>query len=149
MRKRILPTRLLTSVENCVFTTHTPVAAGNDVFAPELVEACFDERFIDALKISKEEFFALGRAKEEDEKEWFGMTPLALRMARSANGVSEKHGEVSRELWLKMFPEETKVEDVPITHITNGVHAPTWIAPVLKNLYEKQIGANWAEILRR
>ena len=134
--------------ENCVFTTHTPVAAGNDVFAPELVEACFDERFIDALKISKEEFFALGRAKAEDEKEWFGMTPLALRMARSANGVSEKHGEVSRELWLKMFPEETKVEDVPITHITNGVHAPTWIAPVLKNLYEKQIGANWAEILR-
>ena len=134
--------------ENCVFTTHTPVAAGNDVFAPEVVAACFDERFIDALKISKEEFFALGRAKAEDEKEWFGMTPLALRMARSANGVSAKHGEVSRELWLKMFPEVTKTEDVPITHITNGVHAPTWIAPVLKNLYEKQIGANWAEILR-
>ena len=134
--------------EKCVFTTHTPVAAGNDVFAPEVVKACFDEQFIDALKISKEEFFALGRAKAEDEKEWFGMTPLALRMARSANGVSEKHGEVSRELWLKMFPEETKVEDVPITHITNGVHAPTWIAPVLKNLYEKQIGENWTEILR-
>ncbi len=133
---------------NCVFTTHTPVAAGNDVFAPEVVKACFDERFIDALKLSEEEFFALGRAKESDENEWFGMTPLALKMARLANGVSEKHGEVSRELWLKMFPENTKVEDVPITHITNGVHAPTWIAPILKKLYEKQIGENWSEILR-
>ncbi|CAN5872404.1 glycosyltransferase family 1 protein [soil metagenome] len=132
--------------ENCVFTTHTPVAAGNDVFAPDLIEACFDERFINALKISKEEFFALGRTDETDEKEWFGMTPLALRMARSANGVSEKHGEVSRELWLKMFPENTKVEEVPITHITNGVHAPTWIAPVLKSLYEKHIGENWLEL---
>ena len=130
----------------CVFTTHTPVAAGNDVFAPDLIESCFDERFIDSLKISKEEFFALGRTNEADEKEWFGMTPLALRMARVANGVSEKHGEVSRELWLKMFPERTKAEDVPITHITNGVHAPTWIAPVLKSLYEKQIGENWAEL---
>ena len=132
--------------ENCVFTTHTPVAAGNDVFAPDLIEACFDEKFIDALKISKQEFFALGRTDEADEKEWFGMTPLALRMARSANGVSEKHGEVSRQLWLKMFPEDTKVEDVPITHITNGVHAPTWIAPVLKSLYEKHIGENWSEL---
>jgi starch phosphorylase len=132
--------------QNCVFTTHTPVAAGNDVFAPDLIEACFDAEFIDALKISKEEFFALGRTNEGDEKEWFGMTPLAIRMARSANGVSEKHGEVSRELWLKMFPEGTKAEGVPITHITNGVHAPTWIAPVLKSLYEKHIGENWAEI---
>lgn len=132
----------------CVFTTHTPVAAGNDVFEPQLIESCFDAGFIDALKISKEEFFALGRADEADEKEWFGMTPLAIRMARSSNGVSEKHGEVSRELWLKMFPEGTEAKDVPITHITNGVHAPTWIAPVLKNLYEKHIGENWAEILR-
>lgn len=133
---------------NCVFTTHTPVAAGNDSFSPALVKACFDENFIEGLKLSNEEFFALGRAVEADEKEWFGMTPLAIKMARSSNGVSEKHGEVSRELWLKMFPEGTKAEDVPITFITNGVHAPTWIAPVLKNLYEKQIGENWAEILR-
>ena len=102
--------------ENCVFTTHTPVAAGNDVFAPELVEACFDRKFIESLKISKEEFFALGRADESDEKEWFGMTPLAMRMARSANGVSEKHGEVSRALWQKMFPETASAAEVPITH---------------------------------
>ena len=133
--------------ERCVFTTHTPVAAGNDVFAPELIEGCFDSNFIDALKISKEEFLAFGRADEDDKEEWFGMTPLALRMARTANGVSEKHGEVSRELWLKMFPEGTEVSDVPITHITNGVHAPTWIAPVFQKLYEKNIGADWKNIL--
>ncbi len=134
--------------EKCVFTTHTPVAAGNDVFPPDLIEACFDTKFIGALKISKEELFALGRADQTDEKEWFGMTPLALRMARSANGVSEKHGEVSRKLWLKMFPEKTKPAEVPITHITNGVHAPTWIAPVFKTLYEKRVGENWNEITR-
>jgi len=62
--------------------------------------------------------------------------------------VSEKHGEVSRDLWLKMYPEGTENKDVPITHITNGVHAPTWIAPLLKTIYEKHIGANWHEILR-
>ncbi|HEX8288104.1 MAG TPA: alpha-glucan family phosphorylase [Pyrinomonadaceae bacterium] len=134
--------------EKCVFTTHTPVAAGNDEFAPEKLAECFTENFFSDLKISREEFYALGRTNPENETEWFGMTPFALRMCRSANGVSEKHGEVSRQLWLKMFPEETKVEEVPITHITNGVHAPTWIAPVFQSLYEKHIGSNWAEIVR-
>ncbi|HSK72811.1 MAG TPA: alpha-glucan family phosphorylase, partial [Pyrinomonadaceae bacterium] len=134
--------------QKCVFTTHTPVAAGNDVFSPELIEGCFNAEFIKALKISKEELFALGRTNPEDSMEWFGMTPLALRMTRRANGVSEKHGEVSRELWLGMFSDIEKAEEVPITHITNGVHAPTWIAPVLKNVYEKHIGANWSELLR-
>src|SRR5438045_3058881 len=76
------------------------------------------------------------------------MTPRRIVMARTANGVTEKHGEVSRDLWLKMFPEATKNEDVPITHITNGVHAPTWIAPLLKKIYEKHIGENWTEVLR-
>jgi starch phosphorylase len=132
----------------CVFTTHTPVAAGNDNFPPEQIEDCFDENFIEALKISKTELFALGKTNPQDEKEWFGMTPLAIRMTRSANGVSEKHGEVSRQLWLKMFPEKTSADEVPITFVTNGVHAPTWIAPTFQRLYEKHIGANWSEILR-
>ncbi|HEY0430090.1 MAG TPA: alpha-glucan family phosphorylase [Pyrinomonadaceae bacterium] len=134
--------------EKCVFTTHTPVAAGNDSFPPEQIEGCFDEDFIKGLKISKEELFALGKTNPADEREWFGMTPLAIRMTRSANGVSEKHGEVSRNLWLKMFPEKQNAAEVPITFITNGVHAPTWIAPTLQKLYEKHIGANWPEILR-
>jgi glycogen phosphorylase len=134
--------------EQCVFTTHTPVEAGNDVFPLDKLGACFSSEFVKALKISPAEFFALGKTNPDDEKEWFGMTPLALRMARSANGVSEKHGEVSRDLWLKMFPEGTESGDVPISHITNGAHAPTWIAPLLKSLYEKHIGENWAEVLR-
>ncbi len=134
--------------EQCVFTTHTPVEAGNDVFSTEKLGECFSSEFVASLKITPEEFFALGGTNPDDEKEAFGMTPLALRMTRSANGVSEKHGEVSRDLWLKMFPEGTEKEDVPITHITNGVHAPTWIAPLLKNIYETHIGARWTEILR-
>lgn len=133
--------------EKCVFTTHTPVAAGNDVFSPKSLRDCFDQNFIDALKLSEQEFFALGRTDPADENESFGMTPLAIRMSRSANGVSQKHGEVSQKLWLKMFPELTEAADVPITSITNGVHAPTWIAPVLKKLFEKHIGWNWPDKL--
>lgn len=134
--------------EKCVFTTHTPVAAGNDVFPPDKIKECFSDRYIKSLKMTKEEFLKIGRTKPDDAAEWFGMTPLALRMAGSANGVSEKHGEVSRELWLKMFPALKSAAEVPITFVTNGVHAPTWIAPVYKKLYEKHIGENWTEILR-
>lgn len=134
--------------EQCVFTTHTPVSAGNDVFPPDVLRGCFGNRLIGALKITDEEFLSLGRTNPDDTKEWFGMTPLAIRMCRSANGVSEKHGEVSRELWLSMFPEGTEVSDVPITHITNGVHAPTWIAPVFQELYTKHIGADWNELIK-
>jgi starch phosphorylase len=74
------------------------------------------------------------------------MTPLALKMCRSSNGVSRKHGEVSRALWQKMYAP-AHVDEVPISYVTNGVHAPTWIAPALKSLYEKHIGANWAASL--
>ena len=134
--------------EKCVFTTHTPVAAGNDNFEPELIEEFFTDTEIDSLKLDRNSFLALGRTNPDDVEEWFGMTPLAIRMARSSNGVSEKHGEVSRNLWLKMFPEGTTSEDVPITHITNGVHPPTWVAPGFKRLFEKHLGSNWAEIVR-
>jgi starch phosphorylase len=133
--------------EKCVFTTHTPVSAGNDTFAPELLEKCLDENFLASLKLSKEEFFAFGRTDSDNPAEWFGMTPFAIRMCRSANGVSEKHGEVSRALWQSMFAG-AEAEEVPITFVTNGVHAPTWIAPALKAVYEKHIGGNWSEILK-
>ncbi|MFN0139474.1 MAG: alpha-glucan family phosphorylase [Pyrinomonadaceae bacterium] len=132
----------------CVFTTHTPVAAGNDMFAPDTLIQCFSREFIDSLKITNNEFLALGRANLADDKEFFGMTPLALRMCRSANGVSAKHGEVSRELWLKMFPDLPDAGAVPITSVTNGVHAPTWIAPVYQDLYQRHFGDDWHEITR-
>jgi starch phosphorylase len=133
--------------EKCVFTTHTPVAAGNDVFPPKLLAECFSSEYIASLKLTTDEFLTLGRAEITDDKEYFGMTPLAIRMCRSANGVSRKHGEVSRGLWLKMFPGLVATDAVPITSVTNGVHAPTWIAPAFQRLYEKALGPNWHEIV--
>lgn len=134
--------------QNCVFTTHTPVAAGNDNFAPDLLIECFSNEFIDSLKLTKGEFLALGRADLTDDTEFFGMTPLAIRMCRSSNGVSEKHGEVSRELWLKMFPDLADAGAVPITSVTNGVHPSTWIAPPLQEIYRRQLGDNWQQTAR-
>ena len=133
--------------EKCVFTTHTPVDAGNDSFPTELLEGCFDRNFIDSLRLDKSELFELGRTSPADEDEWFGMTPLAIRLSRSSNGVSEKHGEVSRELWLKMFPEIDEAKDVPITHVTNGIHPGTWIATPMKELYRTQIGNDWPSLV--
>jgi len=132
----------------CVFTTHTPVAAGNDVFPPDELIQCFSPEFIASLRLTDSEFVALGRAVLTDDHEFFGMTPLAIRMCRSANGVSKKHGEVSRALWQKMFPTVLEPDGVPITSVTNGVHPSTWIAPAFQSLYEKQIGADWREIAR-
>lgn len=133
--------------EQCVFTTHTPVSAGNDAFSTAELYACFDKNFISGLKLTEQEFFGLGRIDPSDETEPFGMTPFALRMCRSANGVSEKHGEVSRELWLDMFSENAEPNDVPITHVTNGVHPPTWIAPGFQSLYDKNIGTDWPKLI--
>jgi glycogen phosphorylase len=130
----------------CAFTTHTPVAAGHDEFVAPLIEKCFGEGYWQSLDLSREEFLNLGRVKENDEEELFGLTPLALRMCRSSNGVSRKHGEVSRELWNKMWPE-SRVDEVPITHVTNGVHAPTWVSPLLRSLFEERIGSGWTEVL--
>ncbi|MEQ1643394.1 MAG: alpha-glucan family phosphorylase [Pyrinomonadaceae bacterium] len=132
----------------CVFTTHTPVSAGNDAFDPNLLDECFSDEYIDSLKLTHGEFLALGRADLSDDKEFFGMTPLAIRMCRSANGVSVKHGEVSRGLWLKMFPDLSDAGAVPITSVTNGVHAPTWVAPAFQSIYEREIGKNWHELVR-
>ncbi len=130
--------------KQCVFTTHTPVAAGNDVFSPSQLRKCFDQDYLASLKLSEDDFFALGRVNKDDDSEAFGMTPFALRMTRSANGVSEKHGEVSRDLWKTMFPGR----EAPITHVTNGVHPPTWIAPAFQRLFEAKIGVDWKSLTR-
>ena len=127
--------------ERCVFTTHTPVAAGHDEFEASLVRKGFGDWPEAALGLSHEEFLKLGRVNG-DSQESFGLTPLALRMCRSTNGVSIKHGEVSRELWHKMWPAKALTE-VPITSVTNGVHPGTWVAPVLRRLYERVVGDDW------
>ncbi|HEX3085003.1 MAG TPA: alpha-glucan family phosphorylase, partial [Pyrinomonadaceae bacterium] len=129
--------------ERCVFTTHTPVAAGHDEFDSGLVEKGFGDWPKAALGLSREDFLNLGRSNG-DSRESFGLTPLALRMARSTNGVSRRHGEVSRELWHKMWPGGT-VNEVPITSVTNGVHPATWIAPLLRRVFEESVGDDWIE----
>src|SRR5579885_28441 len=130
----------------CAFTTHTPVAAGHDEFIAPLIEKCFGEGYWQSLGITREEFLNLGRVNAGDESELFGLTPLALRMCRSSNGVSRKHGEVSRELWNKMWPDR-RVDEVPITSVTNGVHAPTWVSPMLRQLFERHVGGDWTQVL--
>jgi starch phosphorylase len=132
--------------ERCVFTTHTPVAAGHDAFDASLVEKGFGDRPQRALGLSREEFFKLGRVDGE-QAETFGLTPLALRTCRSTNGVSRKHGEVSRALWQKMWPDR-QTSEVPITSVTNGVHPATWVAPLLRRVYEQCIGEDWIERAR-
>ncbi len=89
----------------------------------------------------------MGRVRAENQSEPFGLTPLAIKMCRQTNGVSRKHGEVSRALWHELWPERA-LEEVPITSVTNGVHAPTWVAPLLRVLYEKYAGRDWHDVLR-
>ena len=128
---------------HCVFTTHTPVAAGHDEFDEALIEKCFGNWHQTALGLSHDEFLGLGSISGEPEGP-FGLTPLAIRMCHSINGVSRKHGEVSRALWQKMWPGRNAAE-VPITSVTNGVHPPTWVAPPIRALYQQHFGDDWPE----
>jgi glycogen phosphorylase len=133
--------------QKCVFTTHTPVAAGNDEFDVALLARSFGPDYEKELGLTHEEFIALGRTDVKNASEPFGLTPLAIRMCRSTNGVSRKHGEVSRALWQKLWPGR-HLEYIEITHVTNGVHVPTWAAPLIQTLFQKYAGDNWTEVLR-
>jgi starch phosphorylase len=121
-----------------VFTTHTPVPAGNDVFAPHVVEHYFGH-LLPQLKIDKNEFLALGRQIPKDPNEPFGMTVLALKLANLSNAVSKLHGVVSRKMWKGIWPELPDTE-VPITAITNGIHTPSWVSPDMTQLYDRYLG---------
>jgi starch phosphorylase len=133
--------------QRSVFTTHTPVAAGNDEFELDLLARAFGSTYEKELGLTHDEFVALGRIDAQNPREAYGLTPLAIRMCRSTNGVSRKHGEVSRELWQKLWPAQT-IEQIPITHVTNGVHAPTWVAPLMRALYNKYANADWQAAIR-
>lgn len=132
--------------QRCVFTTHTPISAGNDTFDAALIEKCFDMSYEQELGLSHDEFLDLGRVDTNDDMEWYGLSPLAIKMSRKTNGVSRKHGQVSRALWQRLFPEGTELKDVPISSVTNGVHAPTWVAPLLRQLFERFIGPDWTNV---
>lgn len=125
------------------FTTHTPVPAGNDMFAPQLVEHYF-AGYIPQLKIDMQELQALGRQNPRDYNEPFCMTVLALKLSNISNGVSKLHGSVSRRMWKAIWPELPEAE-IPITSITNGVHTRSWLAPEIAQLLERYLGIQWEE----
>ncbi len=124
-----------------VFTTHTPVPAGNDVFQPQQIEQYFGN-YMGQLGLDRRSFLALGRQQAENESEPFGMTVLAIRMSNSSNGVSALHGTVSRAMWNPIWPTLPSIE-VPITSITNGVHTQSWLAPEFGQLFERYLGVQW------
>ena len=125
-----------------LFTTHTPVPAGHDRFPPPLVLEHL-EPFMKRLGFEEpEELLALGRVKPENDDETFCMTVLALKIARRVNGVSFLHGRVSRRMWQSLWPDRPSWE-IPIGHITNGVHVPTWMAPRMQSLLDHHLPADW------
>jgi glycogen phosphorylase len=123
-----------------VFTTHTPVAAGNETYGAETILDVL-RSFPSRLGVDDEAFLDLGRVTPGSD-EGFGMTTLALRMSRSANAVSRRHGEVARAMWRPLFPDRGP-EDVPISHVTNGVHLPTWMARGMRELLDRYLPAGW------
>ncbi|HND54904.1 MAG TPA: alpha-glucan family phosphorylase, partial [Pirellulaceae bacterium] len=126
---------------NVVFTTHTPVPAGHDRFSPALMEEHLGP-VRDAMGVSHEGLMALGRVDPYNPNEDFCMTVLALKLSRRANAVSSLHGEVSRSMWTQLFHVRSG-DEVPIGHITNGVHVLTWLASPMHELYDRHLGPDW------
>lgn len=126
-----------------LFTTHTPVPAGNDVFPRALIEEYFRE-YAKELGISIDKLLKLGQVDPENADEPFSMPALALRTSASANGVSELHGHVSRKMWHEMWPD-LPAEENPIKSITNGVHTATWASRDTADLFDRYLGPKWRE----
>src|ERR1700728_1253465 len=124
-----------------IFTTHTPVPAGHDRFHADLIEEHLGP-LREQLGISSERLMGFGREHPEDSHEPFCMTVLGLLLSRRANAVSSLHGEVSRAMWKGLYPGKPE-EAVPIGHITNGVHVPSWLAPQMSRLYDRHLGVGW------
>jgi starch phosphorylase len=126
-----------------VFTTHTPVPAGNDSYPADQIEATVG-RLARELGSEPGELAALGRDEPTDPDAPFGVTQAALRMSRASNAVSRRHGEVAREMWHRLWPDRER-EHVPIGHVTNGVHVPTWIGHHMRELLDRYLGGDWNE----
>jgi len=126
--------------ESTVFTTHTPVAAGHDAFSLDRMDRYF-KHYLDRLGLSREELNALGRHPHDDGR--FHMSTLAIRMSDARNGVAERHGEVARRMWRSMWPDVASDDEVPIGHVTNGVHVPSWVSPPFRDLFHRYLGPDW------
>ncbi|MBL9085138.1 MAG: alpha-glucan family phosphorylase [Planctomycetales bacterium] len=123
------------------FTTHTPVPAGHDRFTADQIEEHLGP-LRDELGISHDQLMGLGRVDPYNPHEEFCMTVIALKLSRRANAVSSLHGEVSRSMWTSLYPGRP-AEEVPIGHITNGVHVLSWLAPQMQQLYDRHLGPTW------
>lgn len=147
--RRLVQTRGLSFAEarevasaGLVFTTHTPVPAGHDYFAVEQIDRHLGD-YPASVGLSRDDFLGLGRTQPGDHSAPFGMTQLALRLAAYSNGVSRLHGHVSRSMWQGLWPGVSE-EEVPIGHVTNGVHYPSWVSHDLASLYDRYLGPRWA-----
>ncbi len=126
-----------------LFTTHTPVPAGNDRFLPEMIDRYFHEIYLE-LGIDSDTFMALGRENPFDKKEEFCMTVLAIKTAFGCNGVSKLHGDVSRKMWNNIWPQLPSHE-VPIGHVTNGIQTLSWTSDEMMRLFNRYLGPDWID----
>lgn len=124
-----------------VFTTHTPVPAGIDIFASDLMENYF-RHYYPALGLTRDQFLSLGRQDPRDASQGFNMAVLAIRLASLVNGVSQLHGVVARRMWQNMWPG-VPVDEVPIDAISNGFHARSWISHDMAGLFDRYLGPRW------
>jgi starch phosphorylase len=126
-----------------VFTTHTPVPAGHDIFSPDLIHTFFGD-YVLTLGIAFKVFLGFGRQDPMNDQEDFSMTVLAMRLSAHVNGVSRLHAKVSRKMWHRIWPKNP-VEDVPVYAIANGIHIPSWISRDMAELLDRYLGPNWVE----
>jgi len=131
------------TLASTIFTTHTSVPAGNDLFDAELLRAYFEE-YAKELGINFKVLLGYGRLDPHNGSEPFGMSTLALRLSAHTNAVSRLHRQVSQTMWQKIWHHHP-VEDVPIDYITNGIHVPTWISRDMAALFDRYLGPDWAE----
>jgi starch phosphorylase len=131
------------TLASTIFTTHTPVSAGNDLFDAELLRTYFEE-YAKELGINFKVLLGYGRLDPHNGSEPFGMSTLALRLSAHTNAVSRLHRQVSQIMWQKIWHHHP-VEDVPIDYITNGIHVPTWISRDMAALFDRYLGLDWAE----
>lgn len=124
-----------------IFTTHTPVRAGIDIFTPFLMDKYFTG-YYQGLNLSRQEFLALGRTEKNNDQEPFNMAVLAIRLSRWINGVSQLHGRVARKMWQSVWPLLSESE-LPITSITNGIHVNSWIGLEIASVFDRYLGQNW------
>jgi starch phosphorylase len=129
------------AAQRFVFTTHTPVPAGNETYSADELLAAFGD-LPARLHLDDASFLRLFRVHQDDHGERPGLTPLALRVSRVRNGVSRLHGEVARAMWQPMFPDRS-VDEVPIAHVTNGAHLPTFLSRPMRALYDAHLGEDW------